>query len=289
MGRIDPARVRLFDLPSPPPGVLDALQAVKGLGELVSDALDDLGFDGVIAASTLRPTIAGARMVGPAITLRNAPLAGDPFVAAREGRRNLQADFEAHALTRPGDVLVIEGGRDISNLGGISATMGKRQGGLGAVIEGGIRDVAYSRAIGYPVWCRDLTARTGRWRQETVEINGPVTIAGVPVRPATSSAPMRARSASSRSPWPRRWSRRWRAGRRPTPRASLFSPVDGRSTNSPRRTGPPSANRPSRRPERRHERRRSAGCPRRCSGGPRQPGFARACAARSDPRPRRPR
>lgn len=183
MGRIDPARVRRFDLPAPPPGVLDALRAVEGLGELVSDALDDLGFDGVIAASTLRPTIAGARMVGPAITLRNAPLEDDPFVAAREGRLNLQADFEAHALTRPGDVLVIEGGRDISNLGGISATMGKRQGGLGAVIEGGIRDVAHSRAIGYPVWCRDLTARTGRWRQETVEINGPVTIAGVPVRP----------------------------------------------------------------------------------------------------------
>lgn len=183
MGRIDPARIALFDLPRPPAGVIETLREIEGLGELVSDALDDLGFDGVIAASDLRPTIPGARMVGPALTLRNAPLEGDPFVAAREGRRNRQADFEAHALTRPGDVLVIEGGRGMSNLGGISASMGKRQGGLGAVIDGGARDVGHSRAIGYPVWCRDLTARTGRWRQETVEINGPVTIAGVAVRP----------------------------------------------------------------------------------------------------------
>jgi 4-hydroxy-4-methyl-2-oxoglutarate aldolase len=183
MGRIDPACVRLHDLPPAPPELLAALRAIDGPGELVSDALDDLGVDGVIAASTLRPTIAGVSIVGPALTLRNAPLEADPFVAAREGHRNRQADFEAHALTRPGDVLVIEGGRDISNIGGISATMGKRQGGLGAIVDGGIRDVRHSRGIGYPIWCRDITARTGRWRQQTVEINGPVTVAGVRIEP----------------------------------------------------------------------------------------------------------
>ncbi|MXN49280.1 RraA family protein [Shinella kummerowiae] len=183
MGRIDPRLIRLFDLPAAPEGVVVALAAIDGPCELVSDALDDLGFDGVIAASVLRPTIAGATMVGPAITLRNRPLEADPFVVAREGHMNRQADFEAHNLTRPGDVLVIEGRQGISNLGGISATMGKRQGGLGAVIDGGIRDVRHSRRIGYPVWCSDITARTGRWRQETVEINGPVTIRGVPVHP----------------------------------------------------------------------------------------------------------
>lgn len=183
MGRIDPARIRMLTLPDAPQGVIAALRGIDGPCELVSDALDDLGFDGVIAASVLRPTITGTTMVGPAITLRNKALATDPFTAAREGHRNRQADFEAHNLTRPGDVLVIEGGQRISNLGGISATMGKRQGGLGAVIDGGIRDVRHSRGIGYPVWCSDLTARTGRWRQETVEINGPVTIRGVPVHP----------------------------------------------------------------------------------------------------------
>jgi len=183
MGRIDPARILLHDLPATPERVIASLSGIDGPCELVSDALDDLGFDGVIAGSVLRPTIAGATMVGPAITLRNRLLKVDPFTAAREGHVNRQADFEAHNLTRPGDVLVIEGGQGISNLGGISATMGKRQGGLGAVIDGGIRDVRHSRGIGYPVWCSDITARTGRWRQETVEINGPVTIRGIAVHP----------------------------------------------------------------------------------------------------------
>jgi 4-hydroxy-4-methyl-2-oxoglutarate aldolase len=181
MGRIDSSRIRRFDLPAAPDGVIEALRAIDGPCELVSDALDDLGFDGVISA--LRPTIMATAVVGPAITLRNRPLPIDAFTAARQGHPNRQADFEAHNLTRPGDILVIEGGQDISNLGGISATMAKRQGGLGAVIDGAIRDVRHSRAIDYPVWCSGLTARTGRWRQETVEINGPVTIRGVPVHP----------------------------------------------------------------------------------------------------------
>lgn len=183
LGRIDPSLIRLYDLPAVPEGVITVLSEIDGPCELVSDALDDLGFDGVIAGSVLRPTLAGVTMVGPALTLRNRLLDVNPFTAAREGHVNRQADFEAHNLTRPGDVLVIEGGQGISNLGGISATMGKRQGGLGAVVDGGIRDVRHSRCIGYPVWCSDITARTGRWRQETVEINGTVTIRGVPVHP----------------------------------------------------------------------------------------------------------
>lgn len=183
MGRIDPMLIRLYDLPPAPAGVVEMLSAIDGPCELVSDALDDLGFDGVIAGSVLRSTIAGRSIVGPAITLRNRPLEIDPFEAAREGHRNRQADFEAHNLTRPGDILVIEGGQGISNLGGISATMAKRQGGLGAIIDGGTRDVGHSRMIGYPVWCSGHTPRTGRWRQETVEINGPVTIRGVAVNP----------------------------------------------------------------------------------------------------------
>ncbi|MTH62034.1 RraA family protein [Paracoccus litorisediminis] len=183
LGRIDPQRVCMMELPPAPDALLAVLRAIDGPCELVSDALDDLGFDSVIASSELRPTIIGATMVGPAITLRNRALAVDPFIAAREGHANRQTDFEAHALTRPGDVLVIEGCPGMSSLGGISATMGKRQGGLGAVIDGGIRDVRHSRGIGYPVWCRETTSRTGRWRQETVEINGPVTVAGVRVDP----------------------------------------------------------------------------------------------------------
>jgi 4-hydroxy-4-methyl-2-oxoglutarate aldolase len=72
-------------------------------------------------------------------------------------------------------------------MGGISAQTGKRQGEVGAIVQGGVRDIAHSiahsRALGYPVWASDITPVTGKWRLETVEINGPIQIGEVRVAP----------------------------------------------------------------------------------------------------------
>jgi 4-hydroxy-4-methyl-2-oxoglutarate aldolase len=46
-----------------------------------------------------------------------------------------------------------------------------------------VRDIAHSRALGYPVWASDITPVTGKWRLETVEINGPIQIGEVRVAP----------------------------------------------------------------------------------------------------------
>ena len=83
----------------------------------------------------------------------------------------------------PGDVLVIEGVPNVSNMGGNSAQTGKRQGEIGAIVQGGIRDVTHQRAVGYPIWASDITPLTGKWRIETAEINGTVVIGGVQVHP----------------------------------------------------------------------------------------------------------
>jgi regulator of RNase E activity RraA len=64
----------------------------------------------------------------------------------------------------------------MSNMGGISALTGKRQGERGAVVMGGVRDIPHSRAVGYPVWASEITPVTGKWRLETIEINGTVQI-----------------------------------------------------------------------------------------------------------------
>jgi 4-hydroxy-4-methyl-2-oxoglutarate aldolase len=76
---------------------------------------------------------------------------------------------------------VIQGVPGMSNMGGISATTGKRSGERGAIVMGGVRDVAQSRAVGYPVWANEITPVTGKWRLETVEINGTVMIGEVRV------------------------------------------------------------------------------------------------------------
>lgn len=181
-GKIARERIVLFDVPRPGAQIVEAYGALTDLAGTVSDAMDELGIAGAVPAATLAPMLPGARMVGPALTVRNIMQAVPPTLGAME-RKSKQADLEAHNLAEPGDVLVIEGAAGISSLGGNSASLGKRQGEAGAIVDGGTRDIATARRIGYPVWARGVSLVTGKWRLETVAINGPVQIAGVPVYP----------------------------------------------------------------------------------------------------------
>lgn len=181
-GKIARERIAALDFPRPPREVIESFLALTDLAGTVSDAMDELGIAGAVPGALLEPTLPGARMVGPALTLRNI-MQSVPASLGAQRRQSKQADVEAHNLARPGDVLVIEGVPGISSLGGNSATLGKRQGEAGAIVDGGTRDVATSQSIGYPVWARGVTPITGKWRLETVAINGPVQIAGVPVNP----------------------------------------------------------------------------------------------------------
>ena len=150
---------------------------------VISDTMDELGIpSGVIGASVLRPTIPGRTIVGPALTVRNILQRIEPLDGARE-QVNKMAEFEAHNLAQPGDVLVIQGVANMSNMGGNSAQTGKRQGEVGAIVQGGVRDIAHPRAVDYPIWSSDITPVTGKWRLETVEINGPIQIGDVRVAP----------------------------------------------------------------------------------------------------------
>jgi 4-hydroxy-4-methyl-2-oxoglutarate aldolase len=182
-GRIAADRIRLMDVPRPPDGAVARFLALGDPSGIVSDVMDELSIPcGVVGASVLRPTIPGTTIVGPALTLRNILQRIDPLDGAR-GHVNRMAEFEAHNLAQAGDVLVIQGVANMSNMGGISAQTGKRQGEVGAIVQGGVRDIAHSRAVGYPVWASDITPVTGKWRLETVEINGPIQIGEVRVAP----------------------------------------------------------------------------------------------------------
>ena len=182
-GRIAPERIRLLKTPRPPEGAIERFLAIGDPTGLTSDAMDELGIAfGVVGASVLKPTIPGTTMVGPALTVRNVLQRIDPIEGARN-HVNRMAEFEAHNLASRGDVLVLQGVAHMSNMGGISALTGKRQGEAGAIVMGGIRDVAHSRVVGYPMWSSEVSPVTGKWRLETLEINGTVQIGEVRVEP----------------------------------------------------------------------------------------------------------
>jgi 4-hydroxy-4-methyl-2-oxoglutarate aldolase len=163
----------------------DPLAAFRNLGDLtgtVSDVLDQLGIVGAVPAATLKPSDPGARIVGRALTVLNRARKETVPQAVATKKSGL-GEIDAHRIAKPGDVLVIQGVPNVSSLGGTSATVGKRQGEIGAIVDGGARDVDHSRGIGYPIWSSSVTPITGKWRLETAGVNVPVVIAGIAVTP----------------------------------------------------------------------------------------------------------
>lgn len=181
-GKIDSSRIHSTSIPRQSADILERYRALGDATCAVSDALDEFGIRGTVAASKLMPTIAGANMVGTALTLKNVARQEDPIALA--GRNdNRMAEIECHNLAEPGDVLVIEGVPGASNMGGVGTKIGKRQGEAGAIVDGGVRDIGQSRTLNYPIWSTDRTPMTGKWRVEAAAINGPVVICGIIVNP----------------------------------------------------------------------------------------------------------
>jgi 4-hydroxy-4-methyl-2-oxoglutarate aldolase len=182
LGKLPNDAFGLIELPALPADLLAGYRALPDLTGIASDAMDELGIAGAVPAALLNPRDPSARLVGRALTVRNVASSMPVPDKVKAGVSGL-GEIEAHNLAEPGDVIVLQGVDLCSNLGGISATIGHRQGELGAIVDGGVRDVDHSRGIGYAIWSRSVSPITGKWRVETLAINKPVTICGITVNP----------------------------------------------------------------------------------------------------------
>ncbi|MGW1717800.1 RraA family protein [Streptomyces sp. NPDC002156] len=142
----------------------------------VSDALDRAGIPGAVHG--LAPLANGFRAVGPAFTVRYAPL--DDTTG-----RGTVGDFLDDVP--PGAVIVIDnGGRtDVTVWGGIMTGIAAVRGISGTVIDGVCRDVSASLTHTYPLFTRGRFMRTGKDRVRLTAVNEPVTISGINIRPGT--------------------------------------------------------------------------------------------------------
>jgi regulator of RNase E activity RraA len=183
LGKLPREAIRMLELPRLPREVIEGFKVLVDLTGTVSDAMDQLGIVGIVPACVLPPVTPGTRVVGPAVTVRNIQRVAQIHKAATVDKTNTQGETEAHNLAEPGDVLVIQGVMGCSNMGGQSASIAKRQGFIGAIVDATVRDPDGYRGMDWPVWCKGFTPITGKWRMETVEVNGVVEICGVQVRP----------------------------------------------------------------------------------------------------------
>ena len=176
LGKLKPAAIGTLEFARLPGAVIEGFRALGDLTGTTSDALDELDIEAVVPASLLKPSDPSARIVGQALTVLNRK-------SAERRRTSGLADIEAHNLAQSGDVLVVQGVAGISSMGGVSASIGKRQGEIAAIVDGAVRDIDHSRSIGYPIWSAGVSPITGKWRIETLAVNEPVRIAGIEVKP----------------------------------------------------------------------------------------------------------
>jgi regulator of RNase E activity RraA len=81
-------------------------------------------------------------------------------------------------------VMVVEDGADIAGMGGLMGTAMSARNFSGAVIDSGVRDVAYLQKIGFPVYALGIVPSTSVTHYRFAGANIPVVCDGVPVNAA---------------------------------------------------------------------------------------------------------
>jgi regulator of RNase E activity RraA len=150
---------------------------------VVSDALDEIGIDGVLAGVHAQRQGQG-RIAGYALPVKLAPKSNDP-AAYRFGGGVGKPLEQILTTMRDGDVVIVDiAGSDRASVwGGLASRIAQRRGVRGTVLWGSCRDVEEIRAIGYPVWSVGTSPRRSRNEFTFGSINVTIVIRGVTIAP----------------------------------------------------------------------------------------------------------
>lgn len=131
----------------------------------LSDALDRLGIAG--QCLNIKPLDHSFQVTGRAFTILYGPAGSPPGTVG-----DYIDDVE------PGGVVVLDnGGRENATVwGDILTWVAHRRGIAGTVIDGACRDTRLSRELGYPIYSRSYSMRTGKDRVQVEAVNASVNI-----------------------------------------------------------------------------------------------------------------
>ncbi|TWA63914.1 4-hydroxy-4-methyl-2-oxoglutarate aldolase [Azospirillum brasilense] len=153
------------DFPRPTPEQVAAFATIGAA--TVHEALGRRG----AVDSAIKPIWPGLRIVGAAFPLKTQP--GDNLTI-----------HAAMKLARPGDVLVVDAGDypEQGSFGDVMATSAQSLGLAGLVTNGGVRDAAAIRDIGFPIFSRAISIK-GTVKATLGPIAQPIVLGGVTVHP----------------------------------------------------------------------------------------------------------
>ena len=149
--------VETNDIQRPPKDLIDALAPISSAtaaGELARLGIRDPHIQGPVARTT------GKHVVGPALTLQFMPKREDQY--AVDEYADPEKQLHRHALyhTQPGDIIVVDARGDLHSgvFGEMMLTFFMGRGGIGAVIDGCIRDFPQVlKDLDIGLWLRGTT------------------------------------------------------------------------------------------------------------------------------------
>lgn len=150
--------------------------AYKLTSSMLSDIMDELGFDATITSLSLN--LKNKKLLGRAKTLKIREL------NENEDFRGIYDALESYKTIVPNDIIIVENEcNDFAYFGEMNANLAIRSGAIGAIIGGKTRDTKEVADLDFPVFSKGAKCKDVRKRATLESINKKINLYGVEIYP----------------------------------------------------------------------------------------------------------